>query len=115
MEVAVGQIDGRADDLATRIDIFRKKGNQGRAGRNDLTQVGHPAIVPEDRTQVPARIDRDADHIAHVVDAESHASDVAGKRILPFSQRNAKSFGKKNPCQTWELGKRVIDYCSSIS
>ncbi len=64
--------------------------------------------MPEDRTQVPARIYRDADHIAHVVDAESHASDVAGKRVevthLAVFPEERQKLWKKEPLS--DMGAR---------
>src|SRR5206468_5834615 len=76
------------DDVPTIID--RRGEQQVQAGcGNEEVQIGHLAAMPHERAQIEARVQRNADDLVGVIDADGSAPNVSGQRAEIFHSRLA--------------------------
>jgi hypothetical protein len=71
---------GRTYDVAARIDAEAVEKIQGGARRNDVVEVDHCAVLPEEDAAVAAHIAGLTNHLAFVIDRTTKARDVPWKR-----------------------------------
>ena len=75
--VRLAAYDALTHDLARIIDRLGEQELPRRVLRDELIEVDHSAVLPEERVRRPVRIEPEANHLAAVVDGVAAGATVA--------------------------------------
>jgi hypothetical protein len=73
-------VDAETNDLSAGIDAVGEQQIQRGVSRNESVEVSHHAILPEECARIPVLVERCADRIACVVNAEPSAVNISIRR-----------------------------------